>query len=86
MVVRFFPIRYVPPSRVHHELTPLQQEILLVLAELGPAPSTQIRPHLSREITERAVLDNLRALRHLGLVEKTGMTRGARWSLTGRHS
>ena len=85
VVVRFFPIRYVPPSRVHHELTPLQQEILVVLAELGPAPSTQIRPHLSRKLTEQGVLLNLRTLQHLGLVEKLGKARGARWRLIGQN-
>lgn len=83
VVVRFFPIRYVPPSRVHHELTPLQREILAVLAELDAVPSPQVREALTHTASETAVRDNLRILQHLGLVEKLGRTRGALWRLVG---
>lgn len=84
VVVRFFPTWYVPPSRVHHDLTPLQQEILAVLAEIGPSASPIIGAHLSVEIAETTLLDNLRTLRHLKLVEKVGRTKDTRWKHVGQ--
>jgi ATP-dependent DNA helicase RecG len=83
VVVRFFPEGYVPPPRADHELTSRQQEILKLLGELGPVPSSLVRPRLSKRTSENALLLDLKLLRHLGLVRKTGRTRNARWHLTG---
>ncbi len=35
IVVRFRPVHYVPPTRVEHDLSGLQREILKVLAKTG---------------------------------------------------
>jgi ATP-dependent DNA helicase RecG len=86
VVVRFFPTGYVPPSRVAHELTTLQREILEVLAGLGAVPSTEVRKHLQVKLPETTVLDNLRTLQHLGLVDKVGKTKGTRWRLAVRQA
>lgn len=85
-IVRFCPSRYIPPTRVGHDLSPLQRELLNVVAQLGPAPLMAIREGLSTTVPERTVQDNLQLLRQLGLVELTGAQRSARWRLrhTGR--
>ncbi len=84
LTVGFQPTGYVPPSRVPHELTPLQQEILSVLAAVGAAPSPVIRTHLTTVVSDRVARSNLQTLTHLRLVEKVGSTRDARWRLRDR--
>jgi ATP-dependent DNA helicase RecG len=86
VVVRFLPTSYVPPTRVPHELTALQREILLALADHGPASSVKLQQRLEGEISNRKVLMDLNHLRHLGLVERAGATRGAVWRLVGQRS
>lgn len=81
VVVRFSPTAYVPPSVARHTLTPLQQEILQVLAREGGLSSDRLRPHLSVSVSEKRALQELRTLAHLGLVDKRGVTRGVRWVL-----
>jgi ATP-dependent DNA helicase RecG len=83
VVVRFFPQVYVPPTRVSRELSPLQQEILEVLASTGPARLSAIHFFLSADVAKATVKDNLQVLKQLGLVQMTGRTGGARWSLAG---
>lgn len=84
VVVRFFPLGYVPPTRVSRNLSPFQQEVLEILADGGPARLGEIerrmRSHSSRQLVQEA----LYSLRTLGLVELIGRTRGARWKLIGR--
>lgn len=75
-----------PPRRASHELAELQQEILEVLAVIGAAPSTRIRAHQAADIPENTLLNNLRILQHLKLVEKAGRMRDARWMLPGMRS
>jgi ATP-dependent DNA helicase RecG len=79
VIVRFSPERYVPPSQARHELTPLQQEMLAILAREGGLSSDKLRPLLSQEIREDKALSELHTLVHLGLVRKIGVTRGVRW-------
>jgi ATP-dependent DNA helicase RecG len=79
LVARFSPNGYVAPSKVRYELTPLQQEILAVLAREGGLSSDRLRPLLSVSVSERTLLGTLRTLAHLGLVRKLGVTRGVRW-------
>lgn len=86
VAVRFLPTGYIPPSRAAHELTPLQRQLLEALAGIGAVPSTELRRHLQLEVPETTVLESLRTLQHLGLVEKVGRTRGTRWRLTGRQA
>lgn len=83
VVVRFFPSRYVPPTRITCDLTQLQQEILAVLAERGSASAVELNERLAGEQTTRSVLHHLKHLQNLGLVDKHGVTRGAAWRLKG---
>jgi ATP-dependent DNA helicase RecG len=83
VVVRFYPQGYVPPSRVSRNLTPLQQELLAVLAAVGPISLSRLRSNLAAPVPESTAKDNLQLLRQLGLVQLTGWGRGARWSLIG---
>jgi ATP-dependent DNA helicase RecG len=81
LVVRFLPIGYVPPTRVDHDLSPLQQELLAVLAERGPSSLSSIIGDLAQPTPRRTVQDNLILLRTLGLVASGGRGQGARWRL-----
>jgi ATP-dependent DNA helicase RecG len=81
--VRFRPARYVPPTRVGHDLSPLQRELLEALARLGPASLGLIKATLSNPPADRTLQENLALLRSLGLVEAAGRGRGARWRLAG---
>jgi ATP-dependent DNA helicase RecG len=83
VMVRFRPTRYVPPSRVTHDLTPLQRELLDVLAQIGSSQLKQIMASLGSETPARTVQDNLQVLRRFGLVDTTGVGRGAYWRLKG---
>jgi ATP-dependent DNA helicase RecG len=80
-IVRFRPSRYIPPTRVGHDLTSLQRDILEVLAQLGPAPLHAIQQSLGTVVPRRTLQDNLRILRLLDIVELTGARRGAYWRL-----
>jgi ATP-dependent DNA helicase RecG len=81
VVVRFFPGAYIPPTRVSHELTELQRELLLLLSELGASSSSKLKERLSAAVSYPYLLKNLNHLAACGLVEKTGVTRGAAWRL-----
>lgn len=84
VIVRFRPARYIPPTRVGHNLNTLQRTLLEVLAQLGPTSLRQIMGSLPRDASERTIQDNLQMLKVLGLAytnEKKG--RGARWLLKG---
>jgi len=83
VLVRFRPTRYVPPTRIGHNLSPLQQELLDIVAQTGAISLGGIRAILTSEIPEGTVQDNLRLLRTLGLVDVRGTGRGARWMLKG---
>jgi len=79
LIARFSPNGYVAPSRAGYDLTPLQQEILEVLAREGGLSSDKLRPLLSQRISEERGLRELATLVHMGLVRKLGVTRGVRW-------
>lgn len=81
VIVRFRPTRYTPPTRVGHDLSPLQRELLEALARRGPTHLAVVRQAIGLEAAERTVRENLAVLRHLGLVESSGRGRGARWKL-----
>jgi ATP-dependent DNA helicase RecG len=83
VVVRFFPRGYVPPSRVSRDLTPLQQELLAVLAAIGSASVGELQTKLPTPTPHSTVKHNLQLLRQLELVQLRGRARGARWSLAG---
>lgn len=79
--VRFRAEEYVPPTRVSHDLTELQREILSKLRSLGPSTSTTVANALTDASDQRAVLRNLQALRDYGLVTLAGQYKAARWRL-----
>ena len=81
LVVRFLPTGYLAPTRVDHDLSELQRELLEVLAGSGPASLSEIRVTLQVTAADRTVQENLGLLRTLGLVASTGRGRGARWWL-----
>ena len=81
VVVRFYPQGYVPPSRISRDLSPLQQELLAVLAELGPSSLGAIAGALSRRVPTSTLQENLQLLRSFHLVQLDGWARGARWSV-----
>lgn len=84
VVVRFHPTRYVAPTQVRHDLTPLQQELLEVLARHGSVSLGQITSNLSEKIPDRTVQDNLQVLKVLELADNNNKRgRGARWMLKG---
>ncbi|HEU4452059.1 MAG TPA: ATP-binding protein [Longimicrobium sp.] len=75
---------YVPPIRVPYELTALQRAILTALANRGPASSVMLEARIGEGHSNFSIRNSLRQLEHLGLVEKTGSTRAARWRLTAQ--
>jgi ATP-dependent DNA helicase RecG len=81
VVVRFRPTRYVPPTRVGHDLNLLQRDLLEILADNGPANLSQMRRSLPTDVPKRTVQDNLQMLRNLGLITLAGKGWSARWSL-----
>lgn len=83
VTVRFCPTRYVPPSRVSHDLTSLQRELLEFLATQGAAAISEMMEQLQTPAARRTVQENLALLQQLGLVEVSGRGRGARWQLRG---
>ena len=84
VVVRFFPRGYVPPTRVSHDLTELQRELLALISELGPSSSVVLQERLTTPISNAQILRHLGYLLNLGLVEKTGAARASRWRLVGQ--
>jgi ATP-dependent DNA helicase RecG len=84
VIVRFRPTKYVAPSRVDHDLSPLQRQILQVLADGGPAPLGRIIALVPDSPSRRTVQDNLRMLAQLGQVDPpTRRGLGAVWKLKG---
>lgn len=83
VLVRFRPTRYVPPTRVSHDLTQLQRDVLEILDRIGPSSLGQLKGHLPQTPPERTLQDNLQMLRRLGLIDVSGTRRAARWMLKG---
>lgn len=81
VVVRFFPTGYVPPRRVSHDVTPLQQRLLQHLADSGPSGIREISAAVEGAVPQRTLQHNLRLLSDLGLVELLGKGSNARWAL-----
>lgn len=84
VVVRFFPRGYVPPTRVSHDLTELQRELLALISELGPSSSAALQDKLSTAISYPYLMRILSQLNTVGLVEKRGAARATRWRLVGQ--
>jgi ATP-dependent DNA helicase RecG len=83
VIVRFRPSDYVPPSRVGHDLSLLQQQLLQLLARIGPSSLSSILSQFPSGTSRRTIQDNLQFLRNLGQVEVRGTGRWTRWGLRG---
>jgi ATP-dependent DNA helicase RecG len=83
VVVRFLPTHYIPPTRVGHDLSLLQREILQVLADRGPCSSGHVHEALKIQAATRTVQENLQLLRDWGLVDSQGKGRAFTWMLKG---
>lgn len=81
VVVRFRPTHYVPPTRIAHDLSLLQRQLLAILSEHGPCSLAKLRVELPDPIPPRTVQNNLIMLRHYELVTSSGRGAGARWNL-----
>ena len=79
VIVRFRPAHYTPPSRVTHDLSELQQDLLRVLAGASMSRAL-IQRRLRVKAATSTVQRDLGILRTLGLVELHGRGRGAYWS------
>ena len=86
VLVRFFPMGYVAPTRVDHDLSPLQRELLHILAQSAGMPLKELRENLAATVPRRTVQDNLQLLRGIGLIDVVGVGLGARWTLKGIRS
>lgn len=65
VIVRVFPTLYVPPTRVDHQLSALQRELLEVLAQ-GSKSLREILVMLRETTPERTVQDNLKICANWG--------------------
>jgi ATP-dependent DNA helicase RecG len=81
VTVRFRPSRYIPPSRVRHDLSARQRRILGLLADRSLMALREIRQHFGAKVEEWAIKDDLALLKGLGLVANKGHGRGAYWYL-----
>ena len=84
VVVRFFPRGYVPPTRVSHELTELQRELLALISEIGPSSSGALQARLSPPISYSHLIRHLSYLETAGLIDRIGAARTTRWRLVGQ--
>ena len=84
LVVRFRPSRYLPPTRVGHDLTEQQQAILQLLSERAGLALSEIHQQVGRGAL-RSVREDLAFLKQLGTLDSIGHARGARWYLAGQN-
>lgn len=85
VTVTFCAARYVAPSRISHDLSPLQQMILRALSDAGPSTLAQLSEILGGQVRRRTLQDNLQMLRAFGLVELHGGPASFRWMLSPIH-
>ena len=82
MVTVRFPLgAYAPPTRVKHDLTDRQQEILRALADGRKRSFREIFEQLAGNPARRTIQAELRMLRDLRLVDSRGRGRAAVWWL-----
>lgn len=81
VTVRFRPSRATPSRIERPDLTPLQRELLDILAGASPISLPEIQRHLSTLASLRTAQRALAALRALELAGLRGRGQEARWSL-----
>jgi len=81
VVVRFLPSGYVAPTRVGHDLSDRQRQILLILAHVKELSFAEIKGNILNPPADRTLRDDFQHLKRLGLITSHGQGRGARWHL-----
>ncbi len=80
VTVRFRRADYVPPRHDDGELTEQQRTVLTLIHRSGGALALRdIRAALGSQANQRRLREDLATLKAKGLVESTGVGRGARW-------
>ncbi len=80
ITVRFGRGDYAPPRQYADDLTEQQKTVLAILHRAnGALPLRDIRTALGTQANGRRLRDDLAVLKAKGLVDVTGMGRGARW-------
>jgi ATP-dependent DNA helicase RecG len=80
--VRFPAGTYVPPTRVSHDLTERQRNILNLLGDGRKWRFQDLYARIENPPSDRTIRQDLILLRELGLVAGEGRGAGARWWLT----
>ena len=84
VVVRFLPGEYVAPTRVGHDLSDRQRQIVQLLSNGEPWMVKEVLDRLEPRPAKRTLQDDLSLLRSLRMIESSGRGAGARWSLSRR--
>ncbi|CAN5377178.1 hypothetical protein BH11ARM2_BH11ARM2_02890 [soil metagenome] len=85
VMVRFSPMRYVPPNRVSLDLTPLQRQLLDVIAQAGSVVVPDLeKMALVGSPARRTIQKELGFLQDLELVDNRGRGKSSSWSLKGK--
>jgi ATP-dependent DNA helicase RecG len=81
VIVRFIPSGYVAPTRVAHNLSDRQRQILQLLAEKKEQSFTEIKKVLPNPPADRTLRDDFQHLKRLNLISSRGRGGSARWYL-----
>jgi ATP-dependent DNA helicase RecG len=81
VIVRFRRPDYRPPTRVVSELSELQQRLVAILTEIGPASLPKVMERLPEGTSSRTVQDNLKLLLNLKQVNRIGKGRWTQWTV-----
>jgi ATP-dependent DNA helicase RecG len=81
VVIRFLPSGYVSPTRVAHDLSDRQRQILQVLAKATELSFAQVKNNITSPPADRTLQDDIYHLKRLGMISSKGRGRGARWYL-----
>jgi ATP-dependent DNA helicase RecG len=82
-VIRFLPSGYLAPHRIAHNLSDRQRIILQSLSTAFNKGLTfaEIKSKFQNPPADRALRDDFQHLKRLGLLQVSGIGRGAKWSL-----
>ncbi len=82
VTVRFRAAGYLAPTRVSHDLTPIQRLILQAISVGGQMSLSRLVEVMGEGFSPRTIQDNLQILRSLGMVDLTGHRNSYRWRLS----
>jgi len=81
VIVRFIPSGYVAPTRVAHNLSDRQRQILQLLAASVELSFPDLKKILPNPPADRTLRDDFQHLKRLNLISSRGRGRSARWYL-----